>query len=1118
MQIGYYRFPAIFENEVAFVCEDDIWLAPAEGGMARRLTSGVAEASRPVFSSDGQSLVFTGREEGQPELYTMAAVGGPVRRLTHMGATVCRALDWRADNKIIFANNAGQPFYRPTFLYQIDPNGSAPEPVAVGPALDITFGQEGGLVIGRDTDDPALWKRYRGGRAGQLWIDRLGNQEFENLVNLDGNLASPMWVGSRIYFLSDHEGIGNLYSCLPDGSDIQRATDHDTYYARNASTDGRRIVYHAGGDLYMFDPATTINTSIEIEFHSAQTQRNRKYVWAASYLDSWAVHPNGHSMAVTCRGKAYTFANWEGAVLQHGENHGPRYRLMDWLNDGERLIAISDETGEESFVILAADANHPPVYLKDLDIGRPGALSVNPVKDQVLFSNHRYEICVLDLQTKELQVIDQGKSGPIAGFSWSPDGEWVVYSVSISLQITVLKLWQASTGDLTLLTQPVLRDVSPAFDPDGRYIYFLSYRHFDPVYDNLHFDLGFPRGVRPYLITLRKDLPSPFVPIPRAPGEKSKKDNDNQKKPLLVPAELFDGESDNDDSAMDLAEELGVDVLDSREETSEKSLDSEAETKLIQIDLEGIERRIVAFPVSEGKYRQIIGLREDAVLYSRSPVEGALGKGFMPEVPRATSTVYSYDFQQQKEEALIHQVSSFALSRDGRTLAYRAENRLRLLKAGEKPSKEDGSRPGRTSGWIDLNRVKVSIEPGTEWRQMYREAWRLQRDQYWLPDMASIDWPAIYDRYLPLVDRVASRAEFSDLLWEMQGELGTSHGYEMGGDYRGEPSYHQGYLGASFEYDQGSEFWRINEIVQGDAWEEESDSPLNRPGINVSTGDRLLAINGISLGKLHSPAAALVNLAGQEVTLTLAGDDPGEARMVTVKTLHDETPARYRAWVERNRQIVHQASDGRAGYVHIPDMGPWGYAEFHRGFLAEVDRSALIVDVRNNRGGHVSQLILEKLARKRLGYDISRWGQVLEPYPVESVPGPIVALTNEYAGSDGDIFSHGFKMLGIGPLIGKRTWGGVVGIYPRHTLVDGTVTTQPEFSFWFTDVGFGVENYGTDPDIEVENRPQDWIQGVDNQLHRAIQEILGLLESNRLEHPDMSSRPNLALPSLPSRA
>ena len=454
-----------------------------------------------------------------------------------------------------------------------------------------------------------------------------------------------------------------------------------------------------------------------------------------------------------------------------------------------------------------------------------------------------------------------------------------------------------------------------------------------------------------------------------------------------------------------------------------------------------------------------------------------------------------------------------------------------MLKAGDKPDREAGAGPGRKSGWLDLARVKVSIIPGLEWQQMFREAWRLQRDQFWTSDMSQVDWLAVHDRYLPLVERVSSRSEFSDLMWEMQGELGTSHAYEMFGDYRPEPDYAQGFLGADFEYEPHSGAWQVAHIVQGDSWDEQADSPLLRPGIGVQAGDRLIAVNGRTLSREVSPAVCLVNQAAVEVTLTFAGNDGAQGaeaatrgagaaakRTVTVKTLKSETPARYREWVESNRRYVHRATDGRVGYVHLPDMGPAGYAEFHRGYLAEVDRAGLIVDVRFNRGGHVSGLILEKLARRRLGYDVSRWRQAPSPYPPESVLGPMVALTNELAGSDGDIFSHGFKMLKLGPLLGTRTWGGVVGIDSVHTLVDGTVTTQPEFSFWFADVGWGLENYGAEPDIEVENMPQDYARGLDAQLDRAVEEIQKLLAANPPQLPDFTNRPNLALPKLPPRA
>jgi tricorn protease len=387
--------------------------------------------------------------------------------------------------------------------------------------------------------------------------------------------------------------------------------------------------------------------------------------------------------------------------------------------------------------------------------------------------------------------------------------------------------------------------------------------------------------------------------------------------------------------------------------------------------------------------------------------------------------------------------------------------------------------------------------------------------------MSRLDWETVYQRYYKLIDRVATRAEFSDLLWEMQGELGTSHAYELGGDYRVVPKYAQGFLGANFEYDAEHKGYRITHIVQGDSWRERADSSLHRPGTNVQVGDVLLAIDGQHLDANWTPAQALVNRADSEVQLTIlpaateaGSEEKPEPRLVLVKTLTSEQPARYREWVERNRQRVYQKTAGKVGYVHIPDMGPNGYAEFHRHYRAESERDGLIVDVRFNGGGHVSQLLLEKLARRRVGYDQPRYGPAV-PYPYYSILGPMVALTNEYAGSDGDIFSHVFKLLKLGPLIGKRTWGGVIGIWPRHSLVDGTTTTQPEFSFWFEDVGWAVENYGTDPDIEVDIKPQDYARNKDPQLDRAIREIMAMLAENPPQIPDFGPRPSLELPELP---
>jgi tricorn protease len=396
---------------------------------------------------------------------------------------------------------------------------------------------------------------------------------------------------------------------------------------------------------------------------------------------------------------------------------------------------------------------------------------------------------------------------------------------------------------------------------------------------------------------------------------------------------------------------------------------------------------------------------------------------------------------------------------------------------------------------------------------MLREVWRLQRDQFWVADMSGVDWDAVYRRYEPLLERVATRAELSDLIWEMQGELGTSHAYETGGDHRKPPQVALGFLAAELRWtDNGYE---IANIAAGDPWEASAESPLNAIGVQAKAGERIVAVNGQPVTRERPPQALLVNQAGMKAELTLAAPD-GTTRDVLVTTLADEVPVRYREWVERNRRWVHERSGGRVGYFHLPDMMSAGFAEFHRYFGAECDRDALIVDVRYNRGGHVSQLLLEKVARRRIGYDLQRWGHPT-PYPVEAPSGPVVALTNEHAGSDGDIFSHCFKLMKIGPLIGKRTWGGVIGIWPRHLLVDGTETTQPEFSFWFNDVGWSVENYGTDPDIDVDNAPQDAAAQRDRQLETALEVALQEIERRGVARPQFGERPKLARAPLPSR-
>lgn len=1058
-QNGYLRHPAIHGNRIIFVCEDDLWHVSASGGRAERLTANLGSASHPTLSPDGEWLAYTTSNEGHPEIYCMPAAGGHSARLTHLAANSYACAFSPDSQRIWFSSNAHQPFARQLSLFSVDRAGGLPEQWKGGPAVHVQH-SDARSVIARFCRDPARWKRYRGGLAGDLWIDDNGTGEYRRLISLPGNLGSPVFAGERVYFLSDHEGVGNLYSCDFAGADLQRHSDHSDFYARFPSSDGTRIVYHAGADIYRLDPGAESAVRVDIELRSPQAQRQRKFVAAGKFLQDYALHPEGHSAAIISRGRPFTMGNWEGAALQHGEPQGTRYRLAKYLNDGEHLVMISDAGGEEALEIHSLDGSATR-RLDGLDLGRAIALEVSPKADAIALANHRFELIHVDLVSGESRVLDRSDHDRIGDFAWSPDGAWLAYGFGVSSETHAIKLCELRSGDTHVVTAPLRYDVAPVFDPKGRYLYFLSYRAFNPVYDNLHFDLGFPRGILPCLITLQRDLPSPFLPEPRALSDKS-------------------GEKKDEDK--DVA---------------------------IRIDLDGICDRTLALPVPEDRYVGIAATA-DKLLLAAVPVEGSI-----PSRSRSgpRKRIASFDFKTQKLEVILRKVSSFRLAADHKTLIYRSGERLRVLKAGSKPD-DKGEGAGRESGWLDLARLRVAVDPGAEWEQMLREIWRLQRDHFWVANMSEVDWKQVYERYQPLVSRVASRGEFSDLVWEMQGELGTSHAYEMGGDYRQPPAYPQGLLAAEFRYDDDGRC-AILRAVKGDSWADGKDSPLNAPGVNLAPGDRLLAINGQAVDALHTPASRLINQARREVALRICSAE-GEVRNATVKVLASETAARYREWVNSNRERVHRESKGRVGYVHIPDMGPAGYAEFHRSYLAEVEHEALIVDVRCNGGGHVSQLILEKIARRHLGYCMHRWGEH-HSYPAHAVAGPIVAVTNEFAGSDGDIFSHCFKLLGVGTLIGKRTWGGVIGISPRHALVDGSKTTQPEFSYWFKDVGWQVENYGTDPDIEIEIAPQDYAAGRDPQLSRAMLEVLAQLAATAPSRPDFVDRPSLPLPTLPPR-
>lgn len=1043
---GYYLYPDIHGESVVFVSDDDLWITSLNGSEPKRLTSNFGIISNPRFSPNGEMIAFRGQkgnEENFADVYLVPSKGGEVKRLTYFASPTTNVAGWLSNDSVAVSSDYNLPFQSWTELFKVDVKGGAPVQLPYGPATAIALGEDR-TVIARNSRDLVHWKRYKGGTRGKFWIDEGNTGKFKKFLELDSNLTSPMWIGDRLFFVSDHEGIGNIYSVDQKGEGMQKHSAMTEYYVRNASSDGKKIVFHSGSRLYVLNPATNESSELIVDLPTPRVQRQKRFVDSEKFLEEFTLHPTGEIVSFVIRGKSFVMGNWNGPVRQLDPNEVGRLKLAKFLHTGERVALVSDSSGEERMEIRSVSDSTKKTI--EQDFGLIEFMQPSPKGNEVVITNNRFEMYVVNGETGDYQLIDRSEYGVIPEATWSSDGKWLAYTFPENMHSTSIRIVNIVDHKPIRITSPGAKDFSPSFDPDGKYLYYLSQRALDPVYDKIVFDLGYPLVTKPYLVTLRKDIVSPFKQSPKMKIEESKNEKSE---------EFF-------------------------------------------IDVENIAQRVETFPVDAANYEKIVGIKGKALFLS-FPVEGSMKYYLFSKAPRANGVLNYYDFVESKKDTMVSGISDFEVSSDEKMISLLVGNKLRIVKVSDKIEDMEPKEPSRESGWIDFNRVKCLIEPLTEWKQMFREVWRAMRENYWNEKKIEGTWNKIYERYVPLLDRVSTRYELSDLIREMQGEVGTSHAYEIGGDLTQVNEYEVGKLGAKFKFSEDG--YEITKIYSADPSNEGEKSPLLSPGIDVAVGDKIVAVNGLSLNENVSPEEALLNHAGEFVILKVKRGN--EEKEITVETLQNDKNLIYRSWVEKNREYVHNKTDGKVGYLHIPDMGPRGYSEFHRLFPFEVDKDGLIVDVRYNGGGHVSELLLEKLARKRIGYDKPRRG-VIKSYPEESVNGPMVAITNENAGSDGDIFSHAFKLYGLGPLLGTRTWGGVVGIEIRKPLVDGTIITQPEFAFWFKDVGWNVENYGTDPTIEVENLPQDYPAEMDKQLDTAIEEALRLLkEKGRvLEEPN----------------
>ncbi|GHE70620.1 putative tricorn protease [Streptomyces spiralis] len=1090
-EVSYLRLPHLSGDLLCFVAEDDLWLAPLDGAeRAWRLTVDRTKTGHPRFSPDGRHIAYTSWRSLAPEIHLVPVDGGPGRQLSYWGSTDTQVCGWappdeHGHTEILAVTSHGEPFSYFTWAYKVDTDGSPGRKLPWGPVADLQVADLDGerkslLLTGTPPHEPASWKRYRGGATGRLWLHgkRL-------LADIDGHLACPMFVGGRIAFLSDHEGVGNLYSCAHDGSDLRRHTDHDAFYARHAASDGQRVVYQCAGDLWMVDDLSpdSVPHRLDVRLSGPRAGRRRYPVPAAQNLDGLSVDETGRASAVVVRGSLYWLTHRDGPARTLTDTPGVRVRLPEMLGASGRIAYVTDADGPDAVEITylpRATGPHPPRRLASGQLGRVLETASDCEGERLALASHDGRLLLLDVPEDAESSEDpehsggtvtelvRSDNGPVRDLAFSPDGAWLTWShPGIGRSLRQIKVARIKDRLIVDVTDGRFEDENPVFTRDGRYLAFLSWRGFDPVYDVHTGDLSFPLGCKPYLVPLSSATPSPFALNPEG-------------RPAAG----------------------GLDPVED-EETGEAGA--------VTVEVEGLASRVTPFPVTASKYSALCPVAGGGLVWLRWPISGALGETFVnPDDITGRPTLEFFNITKAKKSELVGHLDSFAISGDGTRLVVVDEGDLRAV-----PSTEIGD--SDTTTWIDLRRIMHVVDPGAEWRQSYEEAGRLIRAYYWDPDMCGIDWDAVLAQYRPLVERVASPDEFADLLREVLGELGTSHAYVAAARRNEGPAHYQrwqGLLGANLVHRDAG--WVVRRILPGDSSDSRARSPL--AGAGIREGAVLTHVDGRPVDPVTGPYPLLAGSGGTTVELTFGPPDgDGPPRRVAVVPLIDDRPLRYQDWVAKRRAVVRELSGGRCGYLHIPDLGGSGWAQFNRDVRMEISRPALIVDVRGNAGGHISELVIEKLTRTILGWDLTRNAQPVS-YTSNAPRGPIVALADEATSSDGDMITAAFKLLKLGPVVGQRTWGGVVGITGRHRLGDGTVITVPMNAAWFDAYGWSVENHGVSPDIESLRTPMDWAEGRHVEMDDAIELALDLMAANPpATPPGYENVPDRTRPKLPPR-
>jgi tricorn protease len=1059
------REPTLSRTSIVFSYAGDLWSVPRDGGEARRLTAGPGMERFPRFSPDGSQIAFTGEYDGNPDVFVVPAEGGMPRRLT-WHPEVDESIGWTPDGKrvLFLSHRASGTDARQLFTMPLD--GSFPEQLPLPIASEASYSPDGShLAYVPLFQWQQAWKRYRGGQTEKIWIADLSNSSVIEIPRQNSNDFNPMWVGDQIYFLSDRNGPVTLFSYDTRSRQVKQLIENKGYDFKSASAGPGAIVYEQFGSLHVYDLKTAQTKTVEVKLAGDLPELRPHYVNVAKRLENADISPTGARAVFEARGEILTVPAEKGDPRNLTNSPSVHEREPVWSPDGKSIAYFSDESGEYELHICAQDGLGE---VKKISLGNTPQFYMaprwSPDSKKIAYLDNHDGLWYLDLEAKKpLRVdLDYFRSDRNLTPAWSPDSKWLAYAKTLKSGLSAIHLYSLESATITQVTDGTGDAHTPVFDRNGKYLYFIASTNSGPAGEPDLQSAVQPVTSSVYLLVLSRDEKSPL-----APESDDEKPADEKKKE----------ETKKDDAKKD-------------------DTDKPAEIPDIKVDFENISQRILALPLPARRYDDLQVGKAGVVLVLEMLTPS-------PDDP-PIHTVYRYDLSKRKTDTPYSGLFYFKVSFGGEKVLYAKDGRWTI---SELPPATDGpSAPDSGKGTLKTEALEVRVDPTAEWKQMYHEVWRIERDFFYDPNYHGLDLKAAEQKYAPFVDGLASRDDLNYLFTEMLGEMTVGHMFINGGDKPDVKKVATGLLGADYKVENGR--YRFVRVYNGENWNPDLKAPLTQPGVNVAAGDYLLRVNGRDLRATDNIYSFFEATADKATVLTVGTDPTGAgSRQVTVVPVPNESRLRYLAWIEDNRRKVDQLTGGRVAYIHMPDTSLGGYQSFTRYFYAQVGKDAAIIDERFNHGGHLATDIIEYLQRRLMSVASYRDGADSNQ-PFGAIFGPKVMIINEFAGSGGDAMPWYFKRAGVGTLVGERTWGGLIGLSGFPDLMDGGSVTAPNAAIWNPNGQFDVENRGITPDIEVQLDPAAVRQGHDPQLERAIQVVMEELQKNPPAQPKRPPYPN----------